>query len=239
LGIGLEASSAIPEWFQKPPYEERNGVLHASISALTSDQRDRLRAILELLISTRDRQPNFGCYGLHEWAMVYRGTEIRHRGSTPLRLPQSDIDSLVESRPICCSHFDAFRFFNKDAIPLNRLQPRSDSRILHEQSACIHANMDLYKWAGKSMPWIGSALWLETYRLAREAREIDMRASPYDLTSYGFTPICIETSAGREEYEFHQRRLASKAQTLRQRLIDSLQSMPIFRKEKAGENLAG
>jgi len=54
--------------------------------------------------------------------------------------------------------------------------------------------------------------------LARDVREIDMRASPYDLRALGFAPIAIETAAGRAEYEEHQRSFANRGQPLRERL---------------------
>ena len=52
--------------------------------------------------------------------------------------------------------------------------------------------MDLYKWAYKFYPWTPSDLIADAFELAVEIREIDMRASPYDLGVYGFEPITIE-----------------------------------------------
>ncbi len=203
-------------------YERRDKRVRADVSRIPEAERQRLRWMRELLVATRDRAPNFACHGLHEWAMVYRGLDVRHAETTPLRLPQRAIDALVESRPICCSHFDAFRFFAKDARPLNRLQPTLDGRDLLEQPACIHANMDLYKWAAKAMPWIGSELLLDCFELAVELRDLDMRASPYDLAAWGREPVKIETPEGRRQYEMEQRALAEKAAPLRQRLIGAL-----------------
>ena len=203
-------------------YSQVGGCWFADPALLSQKERDRLRWIAGLLEATRDRLPNFACHGLHEWAMVYRGKEVRHEKTTPLRLPQSEIDALVESRPICCSHHDAFRFFAADARPLNRLQPSLDSRLDLEQPACVHANMDLYKWAAKSMPWVGSDLLLDCFELALALRDLDMRASPYDLSAWGRQPIRIETTEGRRLYETEQRQLAAKAAPLRQRLIHAL-----------------
>jgi hypothetical protein len=128
----------------------------------------------------------------------------------------------VESRAICCSHHDAFRFFAAEARPMNRLQPTLESRISLEQPGCVHANMDLYKWAAKSMPWIGSELLLDCFELAIELRDLDMRASPYDLLAWGLEPVRIETAEGRRIYEIEQRRLAEAALPLRERLIATL-----------------
>ncbi len=198
---------------------------HCYLDATLMDEkeRQRLQWITELLEATQRHVPNFACHGLHEWAMVYRAEEIRHAAIAPLRLPQSEIDTLVDSRPITCTHFDAFRFFAKPAKPLNRHTLSLDTRHENEQPGCVHANMDLYKWAAKSMPWIGSELLLETFFIATQLRDLDMRASPYDLSAWDVTPIKIETPEGRREYETEQRRLAFLAIELRTKLISAIQ----------------
>jgi len=190
---------------------------------ISASQRERMEWSRDMLARTAERPGNFGCFGLHEWAMVYGGSDVRHAHTAPLRLTQDEIDQVVKEMPIACSHFDAFRFFANDAKPFNVLQPTVLDRADFEQPACIHANMDLYKWAFKGMPWVGTKLLLDCFYLARDAREIDMRASPYDLTAYGIdNPICIETAEGRSEYQTHQRELADRAKPLRRSLIDRL-----------------
>ncbi len=221
-GVALEMSGDALPGFATRHYSTRDGLLFANPSLLTTKERLRLQWILDLLQATQDRAPNFACHGLHEWAMVYRGKDVRHDGIAALRLPQCEIDALVESRAICCSHHDAFRFFAKESRPLNRLQPTLESRHLLEQPGCVHANMDLYKWTAKSMPWAGSNLLMDCFELAMELRELDMRASPYDLTEWGCGPIPIETPEGRRDYEIEQRRLAALAVTLRERLMEKL-----------------
>ena len=47
-----------------------------------------------------------------------------------------------------------------------------------------------------------------------------MRASPYDLSGYGFEPIAIETAAGRAEYVRAQQDIADRAAPLRAELAD-------------------
>lgn len=228
-GVSLEcvenAESPYPPPFSGRHYSVADGCLFADPGLLSGKERERLKWIRELLTATRDRMPNFACHGMHEWAMVYRGKEVRHEKTTPLRLPQAEIDTLVESRAICCSHHDAFRFFAAEARPMNRLQPNLDSRIALEQPGCVHANMDLYKWAAKSMPWIGTELLLDCFELAVELRDLDMRASPYDLTAWKREPIRIESTEGRRIYELMQRELAEKATPLRERLIVGLKRM--------------
>lgn len=237
IGVALEwmataESPALPPDFPERHYSLANGFFFTDPKRLNGKERERLQWIAGLLAATRDRAPNFACHGLHEWAMVYRGKEVRHEKTTPLRLPQAEIDALVESRAICCSHHDAFRFFAAEARPLNRLQPTLDSRTSLEQPGCVHANMDLYKWAAKSMPWIGSELLLDCFELALELRDLDMRASPYDLTAWGREPIRIETAEGRRVYEAEQRRLALLAVPLRERLIAKLVEIEEWRGDR-------
>ena len=185
-------------------------------------ERTRLTRIHNLLTLTQSRPGTYRCHGLHEWAMVYRAEDIRHREVLPLRLSQEETDRVVETHPICCTHFDAFRHFAPSSQKFNRIHPTLDTREENEQPGCLHTNMDLYKWAYKSMPWIGSDLLMETFLLALEIRKIDMRASPYDLTSYHLPPIKIETPEGKTEYEHHQRQLSQKARPVRKKLMKSL-----------------
>ena len=229
LGVMLEVSEATEApalaAFAERCYSRVGGWISADPGKLGDKERERLKWIAALLVATADRPPNFACYGLHEWAMVYRGKEVRHEKTTPLRLPQAEIDALVESRAICCSHHDAFRFFAAEARPMNRLQPDLDSRVSLEQPGCVHANMDLYKWAAKSMPWIGSELLFDCFELAIRLRDLDMRASPYDLRDWGRDPIKIETAEGRRIYEIKQKQMAAEAVPLRERLIAALRTL--------------
>jgi hypothetical protein len=80
--------------------------------------------------------------------------------------------------------------------------------------------MDLYKFAHKIAPWCPSELVADTFLLAADARAIDMRASPYDLSEYGFQAIEIETAYGRSEYITEQRALSERAAPLRRDLIN-------------------
>lgn len=212
----------LPIHLKNRRYHMEDHLCYLDLSLMDEKERQRLQWITELLEATQRHVPNFACHGLHEWAMVYRAEEIRHAAIAPLRLPQAEIDALVSSRPITCTHFDAFRFFANPAKPLNRHSLSLDTRHENEQPGCIHANMDLYKWAAKAMPWIGSELLLETFQLATQLRDLDMRASPYDLSAWNVTPIKIETSEGRKEYETEQRRLAFLAVGLRDKLIRSI-----------------
>jgi hypothetical protein len=156
---------------------------------------------------------------MHEWAMVYRlpAGEVRH-SSWPLRLGTAETDLLVEQTPIRCSHFDAFRFFTPAARGLNLLHPTRNTQPDNEQPGCLHANMDLYKWAYKLAPLVPAELVVDCFELARDIRTLDMRASPYDLTELGYPPVRVETPEGRAEYAAAQREFAERAAPLRGRL---------------------
>jgi hypothetical protein len=52
-----------------------------------------------------------------------------------------------------------------------------------------------------------------------------MRASPYDLSSFGYTAVPIQTPEGRAEYERYQRDFAERARPLRQRLVQLCESL--------------
>ena len=78
--------------------------------------------------------------------------------------------------------------------------------------------MDLYKWGFKLAPLISSDLLLDCFELACTARELDMRASPYDLSDFGYEPVRIETPNGRAEYVRAQAAIAESADALRGRM---------------------
>lgn len=202
-------------------YEAMPGYMETRTGITAGPLPEKRRAFVEwlrdFLEGIENRLPFFGCHGLHEWAMVYRTGEIRH-GNLPLRMPAEKITELVEALPVRCSHYDAFRFFTDAVRPLNRLQPTREKSSQLEQPACLHANMDLYKWCFKLSPWTPSELVAEAFELARDIRTLDMRASPYDLSALGYTAVPIETSDGRAEYEKSQRTFAERARPIRQKL---------------------
>jgi hypothetical protein len=151
--------------------------------------------------------------------MVYR-TEERHHPEMKLRLDTVDISKIVESNQICCTHYDAFRFFSDLAKPLNQFDLKRESVLGNDQAGCIHANMDLYKFGYKIAPYVSSKLLGDLFLHAKKAREIDMKASPYDLSDFGMTPIKIEHDEGKNEYLEFQRKLYRDSSSLRQDLLN-------------------
>lgn len=196
---------------------ETEAVTDADVAA----RRSLVERTHELLAATAGRPANLGCFGMHEWAMVYRlpPERVRH-AAWPLRLTPERIAATVEERGARCSHFDAYRFFTEPARRLNVLAPTRERQVELEQPGCLHANMDLYKWACKLMPIVPSALVLDCFELARDIRTLDMRASPYDLSALGYSAVPIETPAGKAEYAAAQRSFAARARPLRLRLVE-------------------
>ncbi|EWT00735.1 3-methyladenine DNA glycosylase [Intrasporangium oryzae NRRL B-24470] len=201
-------------------YRVDAGRVGVDVDAFLEARGDTVRFVRELVSRTASRPGRFGCFGLHEWAMVYRldQSDVRH-SDWPLRLGQEGTDAVVESHQVACSHFDAYRFFTPDASPRNALAPTRASQAAYEQPGCLHAGMDLYKWAHKLVPAVSSDLVMDCFELAREIRELDMRAAPYDLRELGYAPVPIETAEGKAVYVAKQRAFAERGHVLRERLI--------------------
>ncbi|KAA9135791.1 3-methyladenine DNA glycosylase [Microbacterium caowuchunii] len=194
------------------------GAIRADVEAFRDEKAPLLRAIGAILRGSLDRPASYGCFGMHEWAMVYRDGSTRH--AVPLRLGARGTDEVVESHDLRCTHFDAFRFFTPEAVPRNRESLDRASQAAREQPGCLHAGMDLYKWAVKLGPLVPGDLLLDAFELARDIRELDMRASPYDLTDWGYSAVPVETAAGKAEYVAAQRRFTERAQPIRRALSD-------------------
>lgn len=220
-GVGLApgqdgpAPHAAWKWY----VTDDGGTVTLDVAAFLAARGDAVRFVAGLLAATASRPAATGCFGLHEWAMVYRQPEAEHRHSLPLRLGSVGTDAVVEAHRIRCTHIDAFRFFTPEAVGRNTVTPTRATQTAMEQPGCLHANMDLYKWALKLGPLVPGDLLLDCFELAREIRTTDMQASPYDVTSYGLAPVAIETPEGKAEYVDRQRGFARRAQDLRARLL--------------------
>ena len=206
-------------WYESTPLDDDRVRVALDRTAMLAERGDSVRWIRGLLASTAARPAALGCLGLHEWAMVYRaGDGTRH--PLPLRLRSAGTDAVVETHRIRCTHFDAFRFFTPPARPLNVLQPTPEDRGSNEQPGCLHANMDLLRHALKLGPAVPGDLLLDCFELARDVRELDMEASPYDVRSLGRGVVAIETAEGRAEYVERQRGFAERSEPLRARLLE-------------------
>lgn len=217
-GVAL-ADAAAPDLDWPANFTAGPGGRWIAVGSFPPQRRGFLRWVADYLEAVAGREPFAGCFGLHEWAMVYRGGEVRH-GRVPLRLTAAETDAVVEGGVLCCTHYDAYRFFAPAAVPRNRLPLTRQSAPARDQPGCLHVTMDLYKWAFKLAPYLPSELTADAFELAVAARELDMRASPYDLRAFGLPPVRVECRAGREEYAAGQRELARRAAPVRGRLLD-------------------
>ncbi|MEE1649791.1 3-methyladenine DNA glycosylase [Brachybacterium sp. J144] len=214
-------------WYVDLPGEPQRR--RADVGRFLTERADALGFMTRLLraSSLTNRRPEFGCFGLHEWAMVHglRPGEQRHE-DLPLRLGQAETDAVVERENLICSHLDAFRFFTPTSAPRNALRPTRARQVELDNPACLHVGMDLYKWAAKLTPLVPSELVLDCFEHARATRVLDMEASPYDVRPLGYGVVPIETPAGKAEYVRRQRDLAVAADTLRGRILAALDGLP-------------
>lgn len=224
-GVGVEVTGDVTRFLAHPAYRRtESGAVVDPEQAHT--RRSRLDLAIRLLDRTSRREPEFGCFGMHEWAMVYglEQEQIRH-ASHQLRLPPQEISAVVDSVGLRCTHIDAYRFFTEPAVEMNAHRPTRENQPDLEQPGCIHAGMDLYKYAQWFHPLVPSELTADCFELAREARALDMQASPYDVTPFGLEPIEVETPEGRRRYAEEQRHLSTRTRPLRERLLRALRSL--------------
>jgi hypothetical protein len=205
------------------PYADLRGYCRTERGVTASAEhlarrRETIAFVATLLEATAARPAHLGCFGLHEWAMVYKSDTVRH-GAVPLRLGHAGTDKVVESLALRCTHYDAFRFFTEPARPRNAAPLTREAQVATEQPGCLHAGMDLYKYGAKLLPLVDSELLMDAFELAYSARELDMRASPYALGFLGYEPVPIETPAGRAEYVRQQSAIAEQAVEVRARLL--------------------
>ena len=226
IGVTLAGDQSL-DFLSKNYFCKSNLGVFVNPSCFPKNRCAGLNWIINLLQATQLRKPSFGCFGLHEWCMVYEQSDIRHT-ELPLRLAHSQIRKIVEQSPVQCSHYDAFRFYSESAKKFNRHKLTRTDMTGHEQPGCLHSNMDLYRWSYKFHPWLASDLVAEAFMLALEIRETDMRASPYDVSDYTSHPaIKIETKSGKEQYANLQKGYYRKAHVLRQILIRELKTLEL------------
>lgn len=221
LGVGLVDS---PEHAELGAYLSEGPVSRVDPARLER-RLPGLRWTQSLLTRTRDAEPRWSCFGLHEWAMVHGASEARRHGGQPLRLGAEGTDEVVRSHTLQCTHVDAFRFFTAESVPLNAHQLTREDQLRFEQPGCVHVTMDLYRLAFRLVPFVESTIVLDAFELALDARRVDMRASPYDVTDLGLDPIPVETSEGKAAYVQEQRRLARLAEPLRERLLQHVSNL--------------
>ena len=214
LGKVLEGTPPHADWRD---YKARGSAVGLDLNSWWERRGESAMYIRHLMERTQANPAQFDCFGLHEWAMVYKTENPRH--DLPLRLGKAGTNEVVERHRIRCTHYDAFRFFTEPARPLNLTVLSRASQPDYEQAGCVHVSMDLYKWAWKLGALIPGHLLLECLDLAIDARILDMEASPYDCRGLGFGVVAIETPEGKSEYVRRQRQLSLRAELLRDQLV--------------------
>jgi hypothetical protein len=183
-----------------------------------------------ILQATLESEPILHCFGLHEWAMQYHPEgappppSAKYQSHLPLRVSREVINETVERKGVSCTHVDALRFFAPAAASLNHHGSVlvREQQVQLEQKACVHAHMDLLKIAMRLTPYIDADLVGDCLEIALKARELDVKASPYELsTDYGLEAIPVETSDGRQQYRDEQVDLMHRTEPIRQRLLDT------------------
>ena len=117
-GVAL-AGAAARDYLARAEYQETGDGVTLRPAVVLEKRRAFVTWLRGFLAAVAARPPFFGCFGLHEWAMVYRQTpdEVRHN-QYPLRFPPDDLAAVVESQPLRCTHYDAFRFFSPPPPPI-------------------------------------------------------------------------------------------------------------------------
>lgn len=216
LGATLDDATDAPHATWKDYEVTDGGEVSVDKQSFMARRGHHMERILELFRSTESNRTQFDCFGLHEWAMVYRTDSPRH--DLPLRLGREGTNKVVEAHDLKCTHFDAYRFFTAPARPLNLTVLNSSTRTCNEQSGCLHVGMDLYKWAVKMGPLVPGEILLDCFELAHDIRLLDMEASPYDCRTLGYGVVPIETAEGKAEYVARQREFTRRGSALRHQL---------------------
>lgn len=216
-GVCLADAESLPHTRWRDYVADGDGTVRLDVQRFLDHRRGDVEEAAVILRSVDKREAHFDCFGMHEWAMVYRTDSPRH--SLPLRLGAEGTNAVVETHTVKCSHFDAFRFFTPAARPLNLTVLTREGQPANDQAGCVHVSMDLYKWAMKLGPLVPGELLLDCFELAADARRLDMEASPYDCRGLGFDVVAVETPEGKAQYVARQRELTRRAQPLRRRLV--------------------
>src|SRR5438067_3985712 len=88
-GVDVFLENASRADLQWNDFESMHGGLVLTAESFPVQRREFARWALQYLEGIAGRPPQFGCFGLHEWAMAYRTDDIRH-AKTPLRVsPQT------------------------------------------------------------------------------------------------------------------------------------------------------
>ena len=184
-GVTLAGGAAATASWAAPAMTRRARASRSSREYLRGRAGHR-RFVAELLRATAARPAQLNCFGMHEWAMVYRSDEVRH-AQVPLRLgPQAPTGwwsvavALQPLRRVPLLHRRSGAAQRERADPRNARSPGTAGLRARQ-----HGFVQVVLQAGPAGRLRDAA---RLPGAGRAAREIDMRASPYDLSDYGYHP---------------------------------------------------
>ena len=91
-----------------------------------------------------------------------------------------------------------------------------------EQPGCLHAGMDVYKWAFKLTRWCRASWWPTASTWRARSGCSTCRPRRTTCASSGYQPVPIETPEGKAAYLERQRAFAERSNALRRRLLTVL-----------------
>ena len=116
FGVVLEPAGRRRRYLDRTGYDRIRQRVTVGREHLRSPRRHR-RFIADCCAPPPAAPPGLNCFGLHEWAMVYRSPTSGTTG--PSAAGRRRHRRVVESMPLRCTHFDAYRFFTEPAAPRN------------------------------------------------------------------------------------------------------------------------
>ena len=172
---------------------------------------------------SRDRRPAGRSWAASactsgRWSTATAEGEVRH-AACRCGWAQAGTAAVVEPHPVRCTHFDAYRFFTPPRAAAQRAaaHPGRPSASWSSPAACTPP------WTSTSGPTSSApacpASWLPTASSSpREVRELDMRASPYDLAAPRL-PAGADRDAGGGRVRAGPARVRRPGAALRERLL--------------------
>ena len=196
-------------------------------AALPAGRGDTVGFVRGLLAATAARPPQLGCFGLHEWAMVYRDRRDPARHGAAAAGPGRH--RRRASRRTGSTARTSTRSGSSPGRPRPRNAAAADpGRPAGAGAAGLPARRHGPLQVGlQAEPGDARRSWSPTAsRWPSTIRELDMRATPYDLAALGYAPVAIETPEGKAEYVAAQRGFAARAAPLRARLLALCTTLP-------------
>ena len=182
--------------------------------------RDLITGIHALLVATAARPAHFGCFGMHEWAMVYRVAEDEPRHPAyPLRLGQDGTDGWSSriGSPARISTLIGSSPSPPGRRNIPAARPRRPAGVRATGvSARRHGPLQARLPARAVIP---SELSRTASRSPATSASSTCGRRPMTSVDLGFEPVRVETAEGKRVYAAAQAGFAERGAPLRQRLI--------------------